>query len=313
MIATASTQAEDLRDKILIIGDLIIDRTWYVKCTKLSPEAPVPVATLKTPEPIETPGGAGLAAAYSAKHDIPSIFFTAATDMRRNWLNGLNIKNQSVLTDSNVIKTRYIENSSGYHLLRVDNDNTVGPVHDSSQRGLVNIIEAALATGEIGTVAMLDYRKGLFSNLDMTQQIIAMCDRRGIPTYIDSRDKDLRKFYCANWMKLNKFEFKAAKSALGIHSGAELIEKLGLIGLVVTLGRKGATVYDDIHPGGVNVQNLNGVFPNGTPDVTGCGDVFDMSFCYNWGILGHSPVTAATAAVEAATKFAWEPFRNRLV
>ncbi len=320
MTVTESTQV-DPRAKVLLIGDLLIDRTFYVDVPKLSPEAPVPVAML-TGRPVDTPGGAGLAAAYAAVDNIPLIFATYTSLELSAWMSGLYdlpiIHPSTHSENTNAVKTRYIDNERHYHLLRVDSDRTVPePFRDEvDEKSWFDWVERTLKNEHIKVLALLDYRKGLL-NEARSQRLIAMALDANIPVYVDSRCHNLKKFSGATIIKLNSTEFKAALENLSCDSTSDLSNELGIRYIIETQGAKGAEMWDGSY---INCGKRKGYachVPDlskheGSPDVTGCGDVFDVTFCYEWGIKKVGFYEAIKVAVETATRFAYKPIGERL-
>lgn len=312
MTASESTQAEP-KAKVLIIGDLLIDRTYYVDVTKLSPEAPIPVAML-TGKPIDTPGGAGLAAAFSAVDKIPSIFATYTSLEISTWMSSLYnlpiIHPHTRSENTNAIKVRYIDNERHYHLLRVDNDKTIPtPFLDQDEESRwFEWLQNTISTEKVGILSLLDYRKGLFNDR-RTQRIIKLARDNNIPVYVDSRCQNLNKFKDATILKLNSSEYKAACKTYHCDSYSELSNKLAIDNIIETQGARGASCWsqDSLCSYRPDLQEREG-----SPDVTGCGDIFDVTFCYQWGINKVDIKTAIKIAVETATRFAYQPIGERL-
>jgi bifunctional ADP-heptose synthase (sugar kinase/adenylyltransferase) len=301
------------QETILIVGDLLIDRTFYVDVTKLSPEAPVPVAML-TGRSHNTPGGAGLAAAFAAKNSIPSIFCTyTSSHIADNLENsyGINVLYTGPYdTVVNAIKTRYIDNERHYHLLRVDSDRvTPKPFakYDEEEEWFDNI-RRAIVLGTITSLVLLDYCKGIFTK-NRAQRLISIANAMKVPVYVDSRSPDLETFYGADIIKLNSAELHAAESRYNC-SIWDICDKLNLKYLIETRGKDGAQC---VHKNNVveSYQPDINIF-EGSPDVTGCGDVFDISFCYYWSIEKLEIGKAMIEAVNQATNFAYEPIQRRL-
>jgi len=313
----------DLKEKVFVIGDLLIDRTFYVDVSKLSPEAPVPVAML-TGNPIDTPGGAGLAAAFAAKNNIPSLFGTYTSLNTAAWLT----KKHNIIVahpwtkqeDLNVVKTRYIDNERHYHLLRVDNDLISTPPFNNEpdiEEEWFQAIEARFKQEDVKILTLLDYRKGLL-NEARSQRLMSIALNASVPVYVDSRATDLQKFRGATILKLNSNELKAAYENSSCDSTpSELANYLGVNHLIETQGAKGAEIWDGRYIKHRGSRGHVSHSPNlteykGSPDVTGCGDVFDVTFCYEWGIKKVGFHQAIQIAVETATRFAYEPIEGRL-
>ena len=303
------TQAK--KGNLLIIGDLLIDKTWFVEASKLSPEAPVPVVQLTSSGAIEDPGGAGLAASFGTKifTDLNIDFYTATTKEKIIWLNKKGIKTKGTLIDSDkvIYKTRFIDKNSRYHLIRVDNDN-IAKESRLNRDEFTYELRKYIRKGLNGIV-LLDYKKGIFNDKLLLSYIIEESKRHNIPTYVDSRSNDLNKFNGIDYLKLNKNEFADACFNLNCLNEKQLIEKLNIKELLITKGEDGA----DLH-------NLHDVFSYkatldefpGAPDVTGCGDAFDISFCYYKMVKRLSSHEAFKYAVDTATEYAHMPIEERL-
>jgi bifunctional ADP-heptose synthase (sugar kinase/adenylyltransferase) len=320
MKTTTESQRVDQDPKLCIVGDLLIDSTHYVDVTKLSPEAPVPVAML-TGDMIETPGGAGLGAALAAKDGIPLVFCTCTSLPRMEWmLNEYRVPTIIGMAGeygrTNCIKTRYIDTETHYHLLRVDSDYIINkPLPTPELENFwMNQVEECLSTKSVKVLALLDYRKGLLTEA-RSQRLINMARKVDIPIYVDSRCVNLNQFRNVDILKLNKEEFDRAQYMFGVAgsddlAAQEIMEALRLKHLIVTLGADGADLYSahspDMH------AHVDAPVHEGSPDVTGCGDVFDVTFCYHWGIKELPREAALRAAVNRATQFAHEPIGERL-
>ena len=291
---------------MLIMGDLIVDETWYVDANKLSPEAPVPVACLTSNKPLLSPGGASLAAAYAIKQNYQSIFLTATNRDNRLWLEDKNIEVFSLKSVKNVTKTRYIDVNSNYHMLRVDNDNVV--VFPTITNSELNYLKQKI-TKNISCIVMLDYRKGIFSNIETTQTMIEIAKGKNIPVYVDTRS-DIDKFAGCTYLKLNEKEYVAATAAQNINCPQELCSKLNISNLIITKGKDGAELYTvkgNSYKYTPNIRKYNGM-----PDVTGCGDVFDVNFCYYYFQEELQPTEALELSVEKATEYAYTSIGDRL-
>jgi D-beta-D-heptose 7-phosphate kinase/D-beta-D-heptose 1-phosphate adenosyltransferase len=227
MIVIEYIHQESVRGlKMYIIGDLIIDRYTYVRATRLSPEAPVPIVQL-TDKEVYTLGGAGLAASYAKKHGIEFSFATKYNKLGRKLVFRNNLAGETSRHSSyeeklkDLTKHRYIDIGTGYHLLRVDNDSfdCYGPID--------NLLERVKTGMEFDDhphkiLVLLDYRKGIFSDEKQCQELIDWAHREGLFIYVDTRREDLQRFFGADIIKLNESEFQSAckkyevKTAFGL-------------------------------------------------------------------------------------------------
>jgi bifunctional ADP-heptose synthase (sugar kinase/adenylyltransferase) len=309
MTALDSLKVEKLvkQTNILIIGDLLIDETWDVDIRKISPEAPVLTAYLKEPNPRRSPGGAGLASSYATKHEIPIIFLTNTNQETKTWLRQKKINVHLLEHSQNITKTRYIDTLSNYHVFRVDNDNIVPPSVLSKEK-IISILQEQLK--DVSSLILLDYGKGIFSNLKTTQAIIQLAKEKKIFTYVDTR-RSVSFFKNVDFLKLNQNEYGIASLANHTKTFNELCKKLNISYLLITLGKNGAIFHD------YKENTTEQYIPNlekysGIPDVTGCGDVFDINFCYYCFVKREKPLEAMKIAVEKATEFAYSKLGDRL-
>jgi len=291
--------------KILVIGDTIIDETWYVDTKKISPEAPVPVACLTSVDPLKTPGGASLATSYARKHNIPISFLTATDSNNIAWLSKKGIDVYNITDTHNVIKTRYIDKNSGYHLIRIDNDDVVCRPKITIKT-ITKILEKRITQEDIQCIVMLDYCKGVLVDPLICSLIIDVAKIYNIPTYVDTRG-DTKKFTNVDTMKLNAKEYVAACAAHDINCPYALCKALNVSRLIVTKGKEGATVYENNKRYTVKPQKYTG-----SPDVTGCGDVFDINFCYHCFMEGFTPTKSLRLSVNKATEYAYTSIGDRL-
>jgi D-beta-D-heptose 7-phosphate kinase/D-beta-D-heptose 1-phosphate adenosyltransferase len=181
---------------------------------RISPEAPVPV--LKIINTYELQG--------------------MAANVNLNLIN-LNINADFVTNNSPVIKTRFIDDRSGQHLLRVD-DEPVVPRWDGQCPQSIDSYDAIIVS---------DYNKGFLSD----DQIYSLIRNSECPVFIDTKKQDLNMFNMPDtFVKVNELEYKNSTST---HDN-----------LIVTLGSKGAMYNDKMYPT-KKVEVM---------DVCGCGDTF---------------------------------------
>jgi bifunctional ADP-heptose synthase (sugar kinase/adenylyltransferase) len=199
---------------VLLIGDSCTDRYNIGTVDRISPEAPVPV--LKIIDTYELPG--------------------MASNVNLNLIN-LNIYADFVTNTSPVVKTRFIDQRSGQHLLRVDDEPLV-PRWDGHCPQNIDSYDAVIVS---------DYNKG-FLDYD---QIYFLIKNSSCPVFIDTKKQDLDKFNMPDtFVKINELEFKNSTSQ---HDN-----------LIVTLGSRGAMYNDQIYP----TKKVE------VTDVCGCGDTF---------------------------------------
>ena len=299
-------------NKILVIGDLVIDETYYVEVNRISPEAPVPTAELLQAKPEKTPGGAGFAAAFAKAQGHDVYLCTAISKEYSSMLwSSYEIKVlEAERTRNNVTKTRFIDKDSEYHILRLDNDKIVQPPQISPTK-VIDTIKGS----HIDACLLADYKKGFFNPSFCWHELIDHLINQKIPILLDTRAENIRHFMIEDslnpelWLKLNKSEAEKVRFNL---LGKDILweERNSRINkLIITRGSKGVKVYDNsIH---YNIKVPENLKSYGTPDTTGCGDIFDVSFIE--GLLYKTSATNAVKhAVMKASKYARIPFKDKL-
>lgn len=295
--------------KLLILGDLLIDETYYVEASKLSPEGPCVVGNIIDNNPIRTAGGAGLAASYAQRKNIPYLFGTGS-DSGYKTIDSLGLKNSFCLQSrKNVKKIRYIDKETAYHLIRIDNDKIIKNIANPVGT-FANFLDGKIKENiEISCIVCLDYNKGFFQTDGyFPSNIIKAAKKYNIPVYIDSRHNVL-DWVGATTIKLNKKEcFNAIDTLIKENKGKSSLRKeLDYKNLIVTEGEKGAGLSSEKESFFCKAPKLNG-----REDITGCGDVFDISFCYYYYTKEYSLRDSLQEAVNNATKYAYTSIKTRL-
>jgi D-beta-D-heptose 7-phosphate kinase/D-beta-D-heptose 1-phosphate adenosyltransferase len=305
--------------KILVIGDFILDQTYHVEVNRISPEAPTITAELLEKYSSRTPGGAGFAAAWAAQHGYPTTFLGLLSDkliaaMQRTYsLTSISIES----IENPVSKTRFIEKHSGYHLLRLDNDR----IADKKYPFVESIIEAVDTIPEIDACLLADYRKGFFSPHERVwSALLDYLASRKISTILDTRSENLShwlkndRLQKDTWLKLNRREAKRiTDSLIGLGESPEALVEEGILNnFVLTLGEEGAKTIQRGEDSSLIIHSSEPAETNSSsaPDVTGCGDIFDVSFVAY--LSRNNTEQALQYAVDVSSRYARIPFKDKL-
>jgi len=318
---------------VLVIGDLILDEVWYTNVHRLSPEAPIPTAELKTTAPSSLSlGGAGLAARLAADLGYKVSLLTSLSPIAEKLIeeSTLNVGQTLQLSlecNTNVTKTRFVDDQVGYHLLRLDNDQLVDNPWDEIEKPshleVLSRIGNLLADNVTFDVCLLsDYAKGFFSGREWGN-LLQFLHSKGIPTLLDSKARGLAPWrYSAGhdtWFKLNNYEFdylsKRLTSSEVITPPEELLRDIGITDrLLITRGKDGASLYEITaeHNYVAHAKPASEIIDQeGIPDVTGCGDAFDARFITALA-EGFKYDEALQLAVDYASKFAILSMKKKL-
>lgn len=200
--------------KILLIGDSCIDEYQYGTVDRLSPEAPVPV--LKITHKETRPGMAA-----NVQENLKSF--------------GIQV---TALLGPNSQKVRIIDQRSGQHIVRIDNDVETKSLTNSNIGNL-----------EFDAIVISDYNKGYVS-YDLIHYLQENFEG---PIFIDTKKTDLAKFKKC-FVKINEYEYSLRTSTCE--------------NLIVTLGERGAMYKKSFVETYYRTDKVEMV------DVCGAGDTF---------------------------------------
>lgn len=268
--------------RILVVGDVMLDRYWFGQVGRISPEAPVPVVLVERTE--ERPGGAANvarnAAALGADVELLSVIGQDEAGECLTQLlaaEGIRTRFHCDAAVRTTVKLRVVGRQQ--QLLRIDFEAL--PSREVLAAKLKNFERSV---DESDLVILSDYAKGTLAHVE---RMIAMTRRRGKPVLVDPKGEDFRRYRGATVITPNKSEFRQVAGSWSTEAefGAKaqkLRAALRLDGLLVTRSEEGMTLFRKA--GGHHVPaQAREVF-----DVSGAGDT-----------------VIATLGVKLATKSTW--------
>ena len=229
--------------RVLVVGDVMLDRYWFGDVSRISPEAPVPVARINKME--ERAGGAANVArniaSLGGKATILSVVGDdeAATALERLMLDdGIRANFKRDAGISTTIKLRVVARQQ--QLIRLDFEDA--PSHEILADKLD---EYAALVAEHDAVILSDYGKG---GLTHVAKMIALARAAGKPVLIDPKGDDYSKYAGATLLTPNRSEFKQVAGSW--RDETQLTEKaqslrqdLNLDALLVTRSEEGMSLY----------------------------------------------------------------------
>ncbi len=252
--------------RVLVVGDVMLDRYWFGSVDRISPEAPVPVVRITREE--ERNGGAAnvaynvvtLGAQSSlltvvgndeASHKLEALVL--GTGIRAHFGRDAELKT--------TVKLRVIGRQQ--QLLRVDFENLPKSEVLASQSAIFTEL-----LPEHDAVLFSDYGKG---GLTHVSDMIAQARQGGKPILIDPKGSDYSRYQNANVITPNRAELRQVVGAWQDETDLQtkcqnLRQQLGLDAVLLTRSEEGMTLFDAAGQLHVNAQARE-VF-----DVTGAGD-----------------------------------------
>jgi D-beta-D-heptose 7-phosphate kinase/D-beta-D-heptose 1-phosphate adenosyltransferase len=264
------------KQRVLCIGDLMLDDFVYGDVRRISPEAPTPVLTVRHNK-IEI-GGAGNVARNIAALGAHCIFVALIgnDDAGLTLTNALANFNGSIVPDlvvdkerQTTRKVRFVSEHHSAHLIRADWE-TAAPASGPSEAAVIAYAEAALP--QVGAVVMSDYAKGVLTPR-VIRAVIEAARRLGKPVIVDPKAHDYTLYRGATLVTPNLKELAAAihrpitSEAEIAAAAAELAHKLEAEAVLVTRSEDGMT----LHVEGEMPVHIP-AYPVKVSDVSGAGD-----------------------------------------
>jgi D-beta-D-heptose 7-phosphate kinase / D-beta-D-heptose 1-phosphate adenosyltransferase len=294
--------------RVLVAGEVILDRYIWGAVERISPEAPIPVLRAHRRE--ERPGNAGFVMAnLRALGARPGAVSVVGSDrngqMLREMFRDLGIDTRALLIDPDrptIVKERMLgsvqsANRATQQLLRVDEEDP-RPLSPDRERMLKKRLGDALKRAD--GVLVSDINKGVLTPT-ILRALIDGANRHRIPIIVDPRlTEDFSIYRGATALTPNRYETELASGTKladrdAWRTAAEgLVKKLDLQACLITLDRDG--MYMAERGGRTSYIPTT---PHDVYDVTGAGDVV-LTFFGLLAIAGLSFPSAAAMANLAA-------------
>lgn len=228
--------------RVLVAGDLMLDRYWHGGTSRISPEAPVPVVLVSQIE--ERVGGAGNVAlnitalgsranliGYCGRDEAGTSLIALLEDA------GIACNIERIENLPTITKLRVL--SRHQQLIRLDFEDRF---HDVAPDRLAESYAATLA--DTDAIVLSDYGKGTLRDVPA---LIAQARAAGKPVLVDPKGTDFDKYRGATLITPNRSEFEAIAGicrddAELAEKGMCLLERLELGALLITRGEQGMTL-----------------------------------------------------------------------
>jgi rfaE bifunctional protein kinase chain/domain len=305
--------------RIGVVGDFMLDRYVWGTAERLSPEAAVPVVDFVAET--DCLGGAGnVAANLAALGALVTPFGVTGTDEAarglRAGLTALGMSDKGIVSDPRrvtTMKTRVIARHQ--QVVRVDREEQ-RPLPAALEQSLITRIKASLP--RLDALVVSDYDKGVVTDA-LADRVLDGCRRRGLPALVKPKTSRLFAYRGATAIVCNKREagFFVTRDLSDDKSieeaGRALLAHFGCAAIVITLGEKGMSLFEEARPRHVHVPatsfevsyarvGLSGVDGDATGrqvfDVTGAGDTVLAVLAL--AAAAHAPLEDAVALANLA-------------
>lgn len=252
--------------RILVVGDVMLDRYWHGDVERISPEAPVPIVHIER-EVDRLGGAANVALNVRTLGAQVSLLSTVGTDSAAQNLRKLLLQSniESELLDDRsmetIVKLRVIGRS--HQMLRIDFEKV--PTH-AVLSSMLDRFPILLKTHDL--VLFSDYGKG---TLQHVSKMIDLARKEGKAVLIDPKGNDWSRYSGATVITPNRTELAQVigswNSETELNNKAQdLRHKLGLDALLLTRSEEGMTLFESDRFISMSAQARE------VADVTGAGD-----------------------------------------
>jgi D-beta-D-heptose 7-phosphate kinase/D-beta-D-heptose 1-phosphate adenosyltransferase len=253
--------------RVLVVGDVMLDRYYHGSANRISPEAPVPVVRVSNQE--DRPGGAGnvalnIAALGGAATLVGVVGADATAEDLGARLSAAGVRCEFLVSQDKPTITKLRVISQHQQLLRMDFEQ---PFDAQDVADLQPRFESVLESAQV--VIVSDYAKGALQDVPA---IIRAARAAGKPVIVDPKGSDFEKYRGATLITPNLHEFETVVGHCSteqelITKGLALMTELALEAILITRGESGMTL---LRPNKAELHlpaRAQEVF-----DVTGAGD-----------------------------------------
>jgi len=228
--------------RVLVVGDVMLDRYWHGPTQRISPEAPVPIVNVNHNE--DRPGGAAnVALNIASLGGKATLVGMCGTDEAANVLEthlasmGIDCEFDQQQTIPTITKLRVL--SRNQQLIRLDFEESFANIDKSTLEQSVNRLLA-----DHNVLLLSDYNKGTLSEV---QSLIVAAKKNNKIVVVDPKGTDFTKYRGATLLTPNLSEFEAVVGACKtekemVTKGHKLLQDLDLDALLVTRSEQGMTL-----------------------------------------------------------------------
>lgn len=284
--------------KVMVIGDVMLDRYFFGAVERISPEAPVPISLIEKKK--DTLGGAGSVAHNLARLGCQVCLAGLVAPDHHGRLLQRKLRNLGIeagLLEGREETTTKIRVLGGHQqMIRLDFEER-SPITDEVSAQLLESVEKQMNDG-LGAVIISDYGKGVCTE-KVCQAIIRKAQSLGIVVLVDPKGRDWSRYRGADYITPNvKETSEAVGTALSNTDDAlreaakSLMEKYALRNVMTTRSEKGLSLF------GSGEEITIPTVAQEVFDVSGAGDTVIAAFAA--GLAGGLPRYAAAYMANVA-------------
>ncbi len=256
--------------RVLVVGDVMIDRYWWGTVNRVSPEAPVPVVSLDSTS-LAAGGAANVAANVAGLGAKPILVGISGDDAEADLLPEVMRETRigeylffPVTDRKTTVKTRIVAHNQ--QIARLDQE-TAADISAADAESLLGKIAPLVSESDV--VVLSDYAKGCLT-VELVKSLISLAKEKGKIVLVDPKGRDYSKYSGATIITPNQRE-AAEACGMDAHSpdvvnfaGNKLLDDLSLEAILITQGERGMTLFQrsadplQLSASARNVYNVTG-------------------------------------------------------
>lgn len=276
--------------KVMVIGDVMLDNYLIGAVERISPEAPIPVVSVRQKES-RLGGAANVARNLQALGATPLLCAVIGQDENGHQL--LDLLHEELLGTEGIVtspyrpttvKTRVISNNQ--QLIRFDEEVTFN-LNELIEQEFLGQILLLFKSLKPDAVIFQDYDKGTITPV-IIEGITEVCHQYKVPVFVDPKKKNFNRYNKASLFKPNLKEMKEGINSDVIPENAEnlfetchvFMKKHKIEQMIVTLGAKGMFACNQ------KEHFIIPAKPRAISDVSGAGDtvIATVALCQAAGV-----------------------------
>jgi rfaE bifunctional protein kinase chain/domain len=253
--------------KVLVLGDLMLDKYIWGSVSRISPEAPIPVVEVK--DETSSLGGSG-----NVGRNLQSLGASAVlvgvvgNDAGGDWIKKNSFDNRGIFTSEKsptTVKTRIIAHHQQVVRVDIEDKKTISP---RLREKILGFIQAEPWEGLI----ISDYDKGLLSE-SLIQEILSFTRQKKLPVFVDPKEKNFLCYSPVTLLTPNHLEaedivhHKCSSNQEIEKAGEKILSKIAVNYLIIKRGEKGLSIFEK----GKRTEHIPAQAKQ-VYDVTGAGD-----------------------------------------
>ncbi|MBS3117694.1 D-glycero-beta-D-manno-heptose-7-phosphate kinase [Candidatus Woesearchaeota archaeon] len=278
--------------KILVIGDIMLDKHLYGHVSRISPEAPVPV--LKVERESTNPGGAANLANNLAHLGAKAYLCGIVGDDEPQKILFRELEKNKIDTScilkTNKLTIQKIRGISHQHLFRVDYEDS-SPISEEEERALLYFIKDKITI--VDAIIIADYAKGALTR-KLVESIIYIAKQNNKLITADCKPINVDFYKGVDLLKPNKKEAIEMTLADNLEEAGKILKEKLDSNVVVTLASEGCCIFEK-NKEPVTIPTVVKEFY----DVGGAGDTFLATLTLSL-VCNSSLVEAAEIATRAS-------------